>query len=359
VRITDIDTFRKACDARLARLGEVFEKVEGGVSIYATRDSLGRVLAAYALSGKEACAIVGHGRSVDSSFPSVAKSMSKAPIGAGYTMATKAPGVVQIIGPTGPTVGVMGLTAKDLTLTLDAKIKGAPLAQLAGAGASPFGTFSATGMTVVRARLAKTQLPALVDQAVAQFPGSAMLKPIARQVSPYLTGNAAALLSHVKVTSGLRTREARFFALRAVLLLEVADPPAVAALLAGLDPKALTFREGTLSVTLEGSVLVISNDAEVRAKALAALSRSAGNQAHGLEYDVDPKLVAKGLQQIPLLEAVQSTELAGFVAASTELGPLLLATERVSGWLEWGGGTHTGKLVWQLDAAKFTPDAGH
>ena len=47
------------------------------------------------------------------------------------------------------------------------------------------------------------------------------------------------------------------------------------------------------------------------------------------------------------------------MAASTELGPLLLASQKVSAWLDSGaGGKHVGQLTWALDAAKFTPDAG-
>ena len=106
-------------------------------------------------------------------------------------------------------------------------------------------------------------------------------------------------------------------------------------------------------------MLVVSNDPEVRARALTALKTAAGKQVHGVEFEVDPKLVAKGLQQVPLLEAVQTPELAGLVAAGTELGPLLLASERVSGYLDSASGAvHTSRLVWQLEAAKFAPDAG-
>ena len=100
-------------------------------------------------------------------------------------------------------------------------------------------------------------------------------------------------------------------------------------------------------------------DPDVRARAITALASASGKQTHGIEFVVDPKLVAKGLQQVPLLEAVQAPELAGLVAAGTELGPLLLASDRVSGYLDSAaGGVHTGRLVWQLDASKFAPDAG-
>lgn len=359
VTVSEVDKYRKAADAKLARLGDVFEKVEGGVSVYATRDPLGRVLAAYALNGKESCAISGHGRSVEKQFPLLSKLVTKPAAGPGITLAAKVPGVVQVIAPSGAQHGVVALNAKDLTLTADGKSKGLPLAQLAGAGSSPLGAFTAPGMSVMRARVAKAQVPAMVEQAVRQFPGATVLLPLAREAAPYFTGNAAVLLSHAKITTGLRTREARFFALRSALLVEVTDPVAMEALIGNLDKKVLSFREGTLTVSMEGSMLVVANDAEVRARAVAALASASGKQAHGVEFEVDPKLVAKGLQQVPLLEAVQAPELAGLVAAGTELGPLLLASQRVSGFIDSApGGVHTARVVWQLDAAKFAPDGG-
>jgi hypothetical protein len=359
VTISDVDKYRKAADAKLARLGEVFEKVENGVSVYATRDALGRVLAAYAVQGRDSCAISGHGRSVEKQLKLLAQTVQKPVTGPGVTFASKVPGVIQVLAPNGSQHGVVSLNAKDLVLTADAKAKGLPLAQLAGGGASPLGGFAANGMVVIRARVAKTQVPSLVEAAVKQFPGGAALLPIAREAAPLFTGNAALLLSHAKVTTGLRTREARFFALRSALIAEVSDPAAADALISKLDSKMLAFREGTISVTLEGSMLIVSNDPEVRAKAMTALKSAAGKQVHGVEFEVDPKLVAKALQQVPLLEAVQTPELAGLVAAGTELGPLLLASEKVSGWLDSAiGGVHTSQLVWRLEAAKFAPDAG-
>ena len=359
VTVSDVDKYRKAADAKLARLGEVFEKVEGGISLYATRDPLGRVLAAYVLAGKESCASSGHGRSVEAQFPLLSKIVTKPAQGPGIALAAKVPGVVQVIIPSGPAYGVLSLNAKDLALTVDGRLKNVALAQLAGAGPSALGAFSTTGMALIRARVAKTQVPALVEQAVRQFPGAAVLLPLAREAAPFFTGNAAVLLSHMKVTTGLRTREARFFALRGALVVEVSDVSAMTALLDKFDPKSLSFREGTLSVSMEGSMLVVSNDAEVRARAVAALAKANGKQLHGVEFEVDPKLVARGLQQVPLLEAVQAPELAVLVAAGTELGPLLLASEKVSGFIESAaGGLHTGRLIWQLDAAKFAPDGG-
>lgn len=359
VTVSDAPRYRQAADARLARMGEVFEKVEGGVSVYGSRDALGRVLGAYVLQGRESCAISGHGQSVEKQFPALSKTVARNAAGPGYALAAKLPGVVQLISPAGSTPGVLSLTAKDLALTADGRTKGAPFLALSGPGASPYGAFSTSGMAVFRARAAKAQLPALAEQVAAVLPGSEALVPLAQAVAPLLTGHAAALISHVRVTSGLRTKEARFFALRFALLAEVTDAAAVAALLAKLDPKSLALKEGTLTISLEGTTLVVSNDADAKARALKALEKSAGAQAHGLEFEVDAKLLAKGLQQVPLLEAVQSPELAGLVALSSELGPLLLATERIHGHLDsTGASQHAGRVTWSLDAAKFRPDAG-
>jgi hypothetical protein len=94
---------------------------------------------------------------------------------------------------------------------------------------------------------------------------------------------------------------------------------------------------------------------------VAALASASGKQAHGLEFELDPKAVARGLQQVPLLEAVQAPELAALVAASTELGPLLVASAKLGGGLDSTAEGHVTKLTWLLDAAKFVdpvPDAG-
>jgi hypothetical protein len=363
VRIANLDAYRKGCDAKLARMGDVFEtvlKTDSGVSIYATRDPIGRVLAAYSVLGKDSCALNGHGRSVEALFPMLAKATARPATAAAWNQLSKVPGPLQLVVPGGATTGVAALNVKDLQLTLDARLKNAPFAQFAGGGASVLGAFRSSGaMAVFRGRVNKAQVPTLVEQVVRFMPGGAGLLPVAKQVAPYLTGNTALLLSHVKVSQGLRTREARLFALKGALLAEVSDAAAVKTLLDAIDGALLRFPQGTLSVTLEGTVLVVANDETARGRAVAALATASGRQAHGLEFDVEPKAVAKGLQQVPLLEAVQAPELAALVAASTELGPLLVGSERINGWLDSApDATHVGKLEWLLDAAKYVPDAG-
>lgn len=358
VTVKDVEAYRAACDAKVKRMGEVFQRVENGITINGSMDPLGRVLVAWAMKGRESCAINGHGRSIDAQLPALAKLLTQPTKGPGVTMAAKQPGALQLVVPSGRTHGVVSLTGNGLTLTADARLKGAQLANFAGGGESPLARFAPAGMAVVRARLAKDGLDALVQQVVRGFPQGATLAPLAQRVTPYLTGNVAAFASHARVTTGLRTKEARFFALKMALVAEVSDVAAVEAVLATLDPKSLVSREGTLSVGLHGNFLVVANDADVRAKSIAAIASAAGKQAHGAEFVIDPRLVARGLQQVPLLEAVQSAELAGLVAAGSELGPLLLASTRIGGWVDSStGAMHLGRLTWELDEQAFKAPA--
>lgn len=359
VSVGDVAKYRAACDAKLARLGTTATVTVKGVSVVTTRDALNRVLAAYAVQGKQSCAMTGHGRSVEPQLVLLAEALTKPAKGAALGLAAALPGVGVVLRDEGSRQGAVALSTQGLTARLDARGKGLGLAQLQGAGASPFGAFSAPGLAVLRGRFAAAQLSALVEEVLRNLPGGAALRPLAKELVPAMTGNVALLASHVRVSSGLRTREARFFALKHAVLVELADPALATAALERFDRGALGFREGTLSLSVHGNVLVLANDADVQARALAALPTAVGKQAHGLELSVEPKALAKALQQVPLLEAVQAPELAGFVAASTELGPLLLASDKVTAWLDSApGGKHAAQLTWVLDAAKFTPDAG-
>lgn len=354
VALKDVKRFTQASQERLERLGEVYTKQEGGVTTVGARDPLNRVLAGYVLDGDESCAMTGHGLSVEKQLPELAKVLGKSAKGPGFALAQGLSGVAQVVVPKGAQHGALTLSADGLTLIADAKAKGLPLAALAGGGTSPYAKLSAPGLAVVRARLARPALGPVLEQVLRQVPGGKALSPLSARVAPLLTGNVALFAARVKVTQGLRTKEARYFAVKHVLLAEVSDAAAVQALLGGLDAAALASRAGKLEVGLAGTTLYLANDAAAKDAALKALEGAAGKQAHAGEAVVDPKLLADGLAQVPLLEALQAPELAGLVAAATELGPLLLASTRVSGWLDPAGvGTHRGQAAWELDAAKF------
>jgi hypothetical protein len=355
VGVADPKRYQARVAEKLARLGTPFTQTEGGLAISAARDPINRVLAAVVTQGRESCAMVGNGLSVEKQLGALVKAL-KDPLKTPQLKET--PGPIAVLVNHGAQRFTTGVNTKGLVLTVDLRATGLALATLQGAGPSPLGAFAAEGVLTARARFAKSAMPALLEQVVHRVPTGAELAKAVAVVAPRLTGNTALLVSHVKVTSGLRTPAARFFAVRFALLAETTDAEAVKGALAALDPKALSMREGTLSLTIEGNVVVLSNDDEVKRKALAALASAAGTQAHALEVHITPPLLAKALAQVPLLEVVQTPELAQFLAASAELGPLLLASERADGWLDPVAAGHRGQLTWSLDPAKFTPDAG-
>jgi hypothetical protein len=336
-------------EERLARQGPVFKQQLSGASLIGSRDAIDRVLAAVATVGRESCSIAGNGLSVEKQLPLLVKTLlGKVPL-----PPPAVPGVVSFIIPGGSPSGTLSLSGKELTLTADLKGKGLPLAPLAGAGPSPYAALSSEGLLVLRARFAKSAMPDVVSQLTHRLPFGPELSRAGASLAPLLTGNAALLVSHVKVTTGLRSPAARLFAVRFALVAETSDPAAAKALLDALDPKSLSVREGALEVAVAGSTVILSNDEQVKQKALAALGSAAGKQTHAVELSGSPARIASALNQVPLLEAVQTPELAGLLAAGTELGPLLLASEPFTGWLDSAGGLARGQLVWKLDAAKL------
>jgi len=163
----------------------------------------------------------------------------------------------------------------------------------------------------------------------------------------------------VKVSTGQRTPAARFFAVRLALAAQTRDPAAAAALVAAVPPARLALREGQLTLSVVGDSVVLANDEEARARLEAALPAAGGTQAHALEVVADPPRLAAALAQVPLLEAVQAPELAGLVAAGTELGPLLLASRAATWWLDPAGPRgFTGQARWVLDPDRFPLDGG-
>ena len=87
---------------------------------------------------------------------------------------------------------------------------------------------------------------------------------------------------------------------------------------------------------------------------------AAGKQAHGAEYGLDPALVARGLGQVPLADVLAVPELAAALAISAEGGPLLLASEKGTGWADSEGNALRGQAVWTLKGAAVpvAADAG-
>jgi len=352
VTVADGARYARRVAEALAPLGKVSTRKEAGVPITLARDPIDRVLAAVATQGRQSCSIVGGGLSVEPQLPAVVKALDLGPT-AGLD------GAAFAFVPVGSPRGVVALSTRGLQLTLDARAQGLFSAALQGPGPSQYASFAPEGMMVLRARFSPAGMPGAVGELVRRLPASPALTPLIPELAPLLTGNVAVAVSHVQVTTGLRSSAARFFATRHAVLAETSNPEAVRQLLAKLGASALTFREGRLDVSVEGTTVILSNDDEVKRRALAATARSQGRQAHAAEVSATPALVARGLSQVPLLEAVQSPALATLLAVSAELGGLLLASKSITGWADPSGpGLHRAQLTWRLDEARFATDGG-
>lgn len=362
--VSDPKAFEAACKARLERLGTPYRTEANGVITLGTRDALNRVQAAAVLKGKEACAISGSGYSIEKRLPDLVKLLAKPLAGPHLKAATELKGTQAFLFPeeaaeSGARLkgwATLSLTSKGDTLTVDGRAKGLPIAPLQGSGASPYARLHVPGVATVRARISPTALPGLMEL-FSQLPGGRTLTPAAQALAPTLSGNTALVFSRVKVTSGLRTLPARFFATRFVLLAEAKDVEAAKAVVDAVDAKALVFKEGSLWFGMQGSTVWLSNDAEAKERTLAALATGAGSQRHGAEFEVDPKGLAQALASVPLLEILQAPELSGVVVAATELGPLLGITERVGGFVDsTSSTTQSFQLTWALTPERA--DAG-
>lgn len=359
--LSDVAAFETACKAKLTRYGTLFRTEANGVVTLAARDGLNRVQAAALIKGKESCSISASGQTVERLLPDVLKVLTGKPLtGLHVKAASELPATQYFFVPERPKDpnarlagwATLALGAKGDTLTVDAKSKGVPMSTLQGAGPSPFAALSMPGVLTLRARFAKEQLPGLLAQLFPSFPGGRTLTPAAQELAPNLTGNVAFVFSRVKVTSGLRSSVARFFAVRFVVLAEVADAKAARALVEAVDQKSLAFREGKLEAGVVDNVVWLTNDGDARDGALAALGKAAGTQKHGADVDLDPEALARALSAVPLLEIVQAPELSGVLIAATELGPLLMMTSRVRGWADsTSATTQRAQLTWTLKPA--------
>ncbi|MBL9036944.1 MAG: hypothetical protein JNG84_00385 [Archangium sp.] len=360
VSVADAAVYQRAMEARLQRLGTLRRTTKNGVVTVAAVDALGRVVLASVTKGRDSCAVVAHGATAEPHLVPVAALLGPTPVAVPALKPVRTlPGTFFLALTSGTPNGVLGVTTQGPTATAHVQAIGLPLAAMEGPGTSPFAAFSPAGLGVVRLRLARASLAPMVDASLAKLPLTPALRVAATTLAPALTGNVALFIHRVQVTGTLRTAEGRFSAVRAAVVAEVADAALAKQLVDGLDAQALGFRGGTLRTGVTGTTVVLANDVAAYDAAVAALGAAPRRQAHAVEFDVQPQALARGLSQVPLLDAVQDPALAGVLAAGTELGPLLLASERLVGWLDAAGAAgHRAELTWRLRSSSAVPDGG-
>jgi hypothetical protein len=376
VTLKDVKRFEERVASRLSGAGAPWKSSADGVPLVGAA-SAGRVLVGYALKGKEACAVQGQGSNVQVLLNDLAKVVSKTSAGPEWKRAAALPGTAFVVSRYGST----GLKGTAQSLTAEGRTAKLPLPALDPAGPSPYALLAPSGLAFVRARVSaegrgamgRTLLAQLLDLCQACDPGA--MTQVADAIVPRLTGDVLLRVDKAKVGETLRTQASRYFAVRHAWVVEVTESGEVAKGLAKLgewkmvkktlDGYAVSTRAGELLVGLVGTHLYVGNDAAAVKAALEGLDGKAGKLAHGAEFFVDPGLVAKGLSQIPLLDVMGSQDLAALFAVGTELGPLLSASERISGWVDPAPeGAHAFQATWVLKPpapAKVKgakPDAG-
>lgn len=370
VTLADVKKFEAACAERLKPLGDVWRKEVEGVTVVGTKDVLGRVLAGYVIKGKESCAVGGHGNTVEKPLLELGKLLNKAPTGSMWKTATALPGQMVFVSP----MAVVGVKGNGLVLTQEFKSGRFPMAKLAGAGPTPYGGAGYDGLLWSRLRVEPSQVALVLAQVSGTMgrlcPGCdrAMLTDAATALAPALSGNALLFVQQVKVKGTLRTFTGRFFAAQLAMLAEATDPKAAreavealsklkgAKVLENGEGISLLLREGEVKVGVRGNHLYFTNDGATLEALFAALPATAGKQAHGAEFAVDPARLARALAQVPLVDVLAVPELAGLLAVSAEGGPLLLASEKLVGYADTDTASAVrGQMVWTLKKPETAP----
>jgi hypothetical protein len=373
--LTDAKAFQQKAAGMLASLGSTTKEVKpttsGGVtSVNLPRESGGRV--GYALKGQEACAFASTGGGfVDDGQGQVLLKEAVRLVGRAPKTDAKLgqlPGVLYVQLPgRGLVVGMDGSGSE---LRLEGTSTKLPLPAFQASGTSPYGAMKPEGLLFSQARVAPVGVAQAVGgvraniQRVCPACPEAEVSSVARAVAERLTGNVLMVVDSVRSRPNLRTVEGRFFAPRQAFAAEVTDAAAMKAALAPLakfpgaraleDGYALDVKGGTLFVRLKGKHLVVGNDEEVArtvTTTVGALPPEGAKPPHAVDFTVDPKRLARGLKQVPLMDIVSDKQLAALFTLGLEMGPLLANSERITGWLDSAsGGGHRFSALWTLPA---------
>lgn len=357
-RVKDAKAFQEATASVLARNGDVKAGTVKGVTTLRAPAPAGG-FAGYVLKGQEACAFL----STDSD-DALRKEAAK-------LVALKAPAADARMGGMPGALYVatqQGVVALDGTAT-QLKVEGTatklPLPPFQSKGISPYGAMSPSGLLFARAQVAPTGVTQAVDsvrdavQAVCPACPAEQVKGVTDALAKQMTGQVLFGVDSVAVKGSLRKPEVRFFAAKQALAAEVVDAAAVKAALAPLakfpgaktldDGYAMEAKGGSVYVRLKGKQLVFGNDSTVTQAVLASLPEKGAPLSRAVEFTLDPKKVARGLSQVSLMDVMGDERLAAFFGVSTELGPLLSKSDRITGWLDSApNGAHRFQLNWSL-----------
>ncbi|WP_205519478.1 hypothetical protein [Pyxidicoccus caerfyrddinensis] len=364
LRVKDAKLFQtKAAEAITAAGGEEAKpKTSKGVTTVSVSRAAGGAMG-YALKGQDVCSFGATDTGGPALLKEAVKLVGKAP--APDARLGNVSGVAYLAS--GGTV--VGLDGTGTALKVDGTALKLPLPPFQAKSTSPYGAMKADGMLFSRAAVA----PAGVAQAVGSLRATIQsvcpacpkeqVQAMADSVAKQLTGNLLVNMDYVQVRGSLRAPETRFFAVRQALAAEVTDAAAVKSALAPMgsfpgakalaDGWALAVKGGSVFVRLKDKQLVVGNDEAVTQATLAALPAAGAKLERAADFSLDPKRLARGLNQVSLSDVLADEQLAALFAISSELGPLLEQSERITGWMDSApGGAHRFSLTWTLPAAK-------
>ena len=359
--LKDPKLYEQRCNEKLSVLGSPWNVTVAGARVVGSRDSLGRILSGYAIKGDESCAAVGDGLSVEAALKEAAGWLGKPAAGSVWAGVNQVPGIAYVIRKD----GVVGLNPNGLTLVIEARSK--TNANVTTSGPSPYAKVVPSGLATIRLRAAPgaltPSLEYLAQMLVELCPACdrSAFQAAADALAPTLSGNVILLIQKVKVQGSLRSQSGRFFAPKMAVMAEAVRPDDARAAIDTLAKQkgakrldsgeglSLLVREGEVRLGVREGQVFFTNDAATLDILRGMTKDAAGTQAHGAELVIDPKLLANGLSQVPLLDAVSSQELAGVLAAGAELGPLLLSTDRLTAWADAiGNGNTRAQLTFKL-----------
>ncbi|MCP3144268.1 hypothetical protein [Pyxidicoccus xibeiensis] len=364
MRVKDTKVFQeKAAEAMTAAGGEEAKPTTSkGVTSVSAKRAAGGVMG-YALKGQEVCSFGATDEGGGALLKESVKLVGKAP--AADARLGKVAGVAYLAS--GGTV--VGLDGSGSALKVEGTALKLPLPPFQARGTSPYGTMKPEGMLFSRVSVT----PAGVQQAVGSLRSTIQavcpdcpkeqVRTVADTVAKQLTGNMLVNMDNVQVRGSLRAPEARFFAVRQALAAEVTDAAAVKSALAPLgnfpgaktlaDGWVLAVKGGNVFVRLKGKQLVVGNDEAVTQATVAALPETGAKLERAADFSLDPKRFARGLDQVSLADVLADEQLAALFAVSSELGPLLERSERITGWMDSApGGAHRFSMTWLLPEAK-------
>ena len=362
-RLSNPQAFQTRANEALSSTTPVKTGLAKGVATASASRGTGR--AGYVLKGQDVCSFATL-YDDDDLLKATLKLIGKTP--APDARLGKLPGTLFVIqGAT-----VVGLDGTADALQAEGTTTRLPLPPFQASSASPYGALKLDGLLFSRAQVAPSGLSQAVSavrssvQQVCPTCPPGQVQAVAQAVTQQLTGHMVALVDSVQVKASLRTPEGRFFAPRQAVAAQVKDAAALKEALAPLadfpgaqalpDGYALALKGGTVSVRQKGSHLVIGNDEATVKTLFDALSDKSAKLPHAVDFTADPKKVARGLSQVSLIDVMSSPQLASLVAMSTEAGPLLSQSERISGWLDSApGGGHRFSLAWTLAASAGKP----